>query len=59
MPRSNDYHEMYNLLCDRFTPSPVERLQMAVWIDILAALEKMEPKANVASRKPRKPKPSK
>ena len=56
MPTSKDYQRLYADVCDKFNPSPVERLQMAIWIDILAVLEKIEAKANGALRKTRRPK---
>ena len=57
MPRSSDYQAMYTLLGEKFNPlPPLESLQTAILIDILAALERVEPKANAITRKPRKPK---
>ena len=56
MITSEDYKRLYADVCDKFNPSPVERLQMAMWIDILAVLEKIEAKAKGAPRKTRRPK---
>ena len=58
MPRSDEYREMYVLLASKYNLNPVETLQTAVLIDILAAMEQREPKTNVAPRKPRRPKSS-
>ena len=54
MPNSEDYIRLYAEVCSKFNPSPVERLQMAMWIDILARLEKIGAKANGTPRKARR-----
>ena len=59
MPNSLEYQEMFKALGERFNLPPVESLQTAIMIDMLAILEKAERRANGAPRKPRKPKPSK
>ena len=69
MPLSKDYQEMFNLLGSKFTLPPLEQLQTAILIDILAALEPRERVYDALppdskgtdighARKSRRPKPS-
>ena len=59
MPSSKEYQVMFKALGDRFQLPPVESLQTAIMIDMLAILERTERKSNGSPRSPRKSKPSK